>query len=181
MRTSLYGILCIAIRLGAVILAVDTLAAMPTTWEVLHASNARPGYDGVLFGFGGAALFLAVLLWIYPSVIARLAAGRTTEQVFESPLSSGEFQEIALSVVGICFVMSGIAELAGVGARVILDMSANGLSFKEIMSHEVFRIAPPIVKIAAGIALALGARGLVGWFRAMRERGLPQAVERDHA
>lgn len=181
MRTSLYSILCIVIRLGAVIVAVDALAALPTAWEILHASNATPGYDGLLFGFGGVALALAALLWIYPGVLARLAAGRSTEQVFETPLSFGEVQEIALAVVGACFVMSGIAELAGVSSRIILDMTANNMSFREIVSHEVFRVAPPIVKIAAGVALAFRARGLVGWLRSMRERGLPPAAEADES
>jgi hypothetical protein len=180
-RTSLYAILCIVIRLGAVMLAVNVLCSVPLEWFTLHASNMKPGYDGMLFGFGGTALVLAVLLWIYPGMLARLAAGRANERIFETPLSAAELQEIALFIVGICFVMSGIVDLSVAATRLVVDTSFNGVSFALMASAEGARLMGPIVKIVAGATLTLRAPGLIGWVRAMRERGLPPAVRADES
>src|SRR5262245_7681036 len=137
MRTSLYTILCIVIRLAAVFLAVTTVMTVaPTAWT-MDDGQLGSGWRGMLLGFGGAMVALAVLLWIYPGTLARIAAGRASQEVFESPLSGAELQQIALSVIGIWFAMSGIIGLVSVGMRLILashveDSGAGPLAFREL-------------------------------------------------
>lgn len=177
MRTSLYTILCILIRLGAVMLAVDTIITVPSAWSMVDPAGMPSGWDGVVVGFGVAALALAALLWIYPGVLARMAAGGSSQQVFESPISGAELQQIVLCAIGVWFAMGGVVDLMGLGVRLIVaaHMSTN-VTFGEIVRHDLGRIVSVLVKVALGVALALGARGLVGVLRRVREQGLPPAA-----
>jgi hypothetical protein len=176
MRTSLYSILCILIRLGAVLMAVSTIVAIPAAWIEAKAAHAE-GYEGMLFGFGGVMLVLSAILWIYPGVLARVAAGRASEQVFESPISAEALQQIAFAVLGLWFVISGLAGLAGVGARIIVTSHLGDTPLIALLRHESTRFVPLLAELALGIALAMSTRGLIGWIRAFQERGLPPAVE----
>lgn len=102
MRTSLYSILCIVVRLGAVLLFVETVTSLPVAWESLRIWTQDPSAPddavrGMLIGFSGASLALAALLWLYPGVLARVAADAGSREVFESPLSARQLQYIALS------------------------------------------------------------------------------------
>ena len=181
MRTSLYTVLCIAIRLGAVALAVDTIYVIPTAWSMVGSTTMSSGWDGAVIGFGVAMFALATLLLIYPGILARLAAGRSAKQVFESPISPDEIQQIALCTMGVWFVANGLIDVVGVGIRTIFAMNVslggNGMGFGEIVKHDIVRDVSAILKLLVGIALTLGARGLVGVVRRMREGGLPSAVE----
>lgn len=176
MRTSLYSILCILIRLGAVLMAVTTIVAIPAAWRGAEAEHIQ-GYGGMLLGYGGALLVLAMSLWIYPGVLARLAAGKASEQIFESPISAAELQEIAFAFVGIWFAIQALCDLVAVGAGIVVTAyeseTSYGIPIAAIFHRELARIVPLAVKLALGIALAMKARGLVGWIRAFRERGLP--------
>jgi hypothetical protein len=181
MRTSLYSILCILIRLGAVVMAVTTIVTIPAVWQTTGASGVTEGFTGTLFAFGGGLLVLAVLLWIYPGVLARIAVGTSSAQVFESPLSASELQQIVLSGVGVWFAMQGLADLAAVGARIIVVMHMSEATLSGMLKSEYFRLVPLAIKVSLGIALALGSRGLVGFIRGLRERGLPEAVPESDA
>jgi len=181
MRTSLYSILCILIRLGAVVMAVSTIVTIPAVWRTTGTSGVAEGFAGVLFGFGAAVLAIAALLWIYPGVLARIAAGRSSQQVFESPISAGELQQIVLSGVGVWFAMQALADLAGVGARIIVVAHMSEASLAGMLKSEYFRLVPLAIKFSLGVALVLGSRGLVGFVRGLRERGLPAAVSESSA
>lgn len=180
MRTSLYSIFCILIRLGAVIMAVSTIVAVPAAWMGAQATHAE-GYVGVLLGLGGAMLAFAASLWIYPGVLARLAAGKASEQIFESPISAEELEQIAFAVVGVWFAIEAIAGLlAAVASIVVVSYEADageGVPLAAAMfRHETVRLVPLLVKLALGVVLAMRARGLVGWIRAFQDRGLPAPV-----
>ena len=173
MRTSLYSILCIVIRMGALILAIETLVGLPSVLEsTMYSSQLDPSYKGVLIGFYGAFFALAAVLWIYPGTLARLAAGQSSRQVFESPIGAEEWQYIAISVVGVYFAISGIGGLLGAGTRIIMTLHIAGET-GVVRPTDFGRLIALAAEIVIGIALAFGARGLVGLLRTMRERGLP--------
>lgn len=178
MRTSLYSILCILIRLGAVLMVVAIVGAIPSAWFVARAQHVE-GYGGALFGLSALTLVLAALLWIYPGVLARIAAGKASEQIFESPISAEELQWIAFSLAGIWLVVEALSSLIGSGASavVVSYMSEDKVPIGALIRGEVPRFAAPLAKLVLGIALTLSSRGLVGWLRALRERGLSSAVE----
>ena len=180
MRTSLYSILCILIRLGAVIMAASTVVAFPAAWVTAVTSHAG-SYAGVLLGFGGVILALSALLWVYPGSLARLAAGKASEQIFESPLSADDLQQIAFAVVGIWFAIEATAGLISTIVSVVVasyesDAGEGAALAGAMFRHELVRIAPLLVKLFLGVVLAMRARGIVGWIRAFQERGLPAPV-----
>ncbi|HEV7491874.1 MAG TPA: hypothetical protein VGO25_13800, partial [Rhodanobacteraceae bacterium] len=184
MRTSLYSILCIVVRLGALLIAVETLIGLPLALESLRNSHNPAEFDNAMIGFYGAFFGLAAILWIYPGLLARLAAGQASKQVFESPLDAAEIQYIALCVLGVYFAFSGIFGLIEIGLRLLVTMRQSEPAYAALRAQDVARLVAVVAKIVIGIGLAFGARGLTGWVRRLREQGLPppaSLVESDSA
>ena len=175
MRTSLYSILCIVIRFGAVLFAftvLSRLAGAVFSWQDPLPAEVLP------LAIGSAALstLIAFLLWLYPGPLARLATGRSAHEVFEAPLDAREIQWIALSVLGMYFVMSGLIDLSSTAYRQYL-MSA----FVDHVSESARRDAIAeylfsAVQIALGLALAFGARGLVGLLHRLRHADVSKSA-----
>lgn len=178
MRTSLYSILCIVVRLGALLLLVNTLVALP--WSLAAAMSGAYGETAIgwLVGFSIALLIVACLLWIYPGAIARIAAGRSSQQVFESPIAAADVQYIAFAVLGVWFVVDGLLDLVHVGASLIVAANV-GPSGQDELRADALRVLATIIKLAAGLGLAFGGRGLVGLLRGFREHGLPAPAPDD--
>jgi hypothetical protein len=177
MRTSLYAILCIGIRLAAVLLAVNMLAAIPSTYQFV--SNGDWGSEAwlILVLYLGA-LLLAFLLWVYPGLLARMAASRASNQIFESPVDAADLQYIAFSVVGLWLFFDGAFGLIhdGVSEMVLRHaMRGNngGLDISEPNSRLIASFVVHLLQLASGGALVAGARGLVGALRRIRQGGLP--------
>lgn len=176
MRTSLYSILCIVIRLGAVFLAANTVVALPLTWQAVTVLEHGSGFTSVFFGFAGAILGLAALLWIYPGVLARVAAGTSSRQIFESPISAEEIQRVALAVVGVSVAMHGILDLSGDGLLLLASRWMSNTVPGDFTPQDLARIITAIAKIGLGVGLAFGSHGLVGMLRRFRERGAPPQI-----
>lgn len=180
MRTSLYTILCIVIRAGAVVLAVNTLSELLSVLANLRA-GALPGDLWVSLASVGATLLIAFLLWTWPGFIARIAAGRSSGQVFESPIDAAQIQYIALSVLGVWFAIEGLASLAHFALEwvVFLDWDKYDTPLPDsAVSMGVYWI----IQIVLGLLLALNARGFTGLLQRVRDgslRGGPEPVPDD--
>lgn len=168
MRTSLYSILCIVVRMGAVWLAVSVVVGLPTTAQLLHASD--PGLAGWAAVAECLALVLATALWLYPGLVARIAAGRSSQQVFESPIEAADLQAIALAVLGAGFAMSGLVALVTHGMHYVWMTRLSDV-YTPMAARGVFSILADGVQVALGVALALGARGLNALLLRVRGRG----------
>ena len=175
MRTSLYSILCIVVRLGAIFLAATVIIDVPTAvGEAVNSRYSLPPY--AMIGFGAAELALAALLWLYPGLLARVAAKDSSRQIFESPLAATDIQTIAFAILGVYFVVSGLVSLVAVGLRIVMILEVG-----EDLGHYLRLYGWPwsgreLVRIMLGASLTLGSTGLTGWLRTIRERGLPSAV-----
>lgn len=166
MRTSLYAILCIVIRLGAVFLAFGMLVRIPGIVVAGHAGT----YDfklGVALGAIAVALLIALVLWVYPGVIARLVTGRNSREVFDSPIAPAELQWIALSVLGAYFLMSALVDIASYGLRWTMFASVYASSDENRMQL-IADIVDNVIQLILGAALAFGARGLTDLLRRVR-------------
>jgi hypothetical protein len=99
MRTSLYSILCVVIRLGAVLLAVSTLGSALSICLALRNGAAAlelvPALVALVLTLLGASL-----LWLYPGPLARIASTRSSQQVLDIPIRPAQLHWIALSVLG---------------------------------------------------------------------------------
>ena len=172
MRTSFYSILCIVIRLGAVFLVMRTLLQ---ALSVVLFSQQAPDPTKLLES-GAAIVFvlvIAFLLWVYPGVLARVAAGRSSHQVFESPIAATEIQWISFTVLGLYFVLEGLVGLSYSGIQLMLfdAIATSPLNRREM----AFGLVYWIVQAGLGLALALGARGLVGLLHQLRHGAGPGA------
>ena len=173
MRTSLYSILCIAIRLGAVMLAVSTLASV-----LSMALMIRPGTSPMdlwaLIGLFVAILAIAFVLWLYPGPLARLCSARSAMQVFESPIASRDLQWIAFSVLGMYFVVDGLVGFLHFEANLFV---ADTITDREKRIEDFVQTGLYwLIRLVAGAVLVLGSRGLSGVLHKVRERGLPPSV-----
>lgn len=184
MRTSLYSILCIVIRLGAVLLAVGTLGSVLsmilTLREGVAALELAPALVALVL-----TLLVAFLLWLYPGPLARMASARSSQQVFESPLAAAQLQWIALSVLGMYFVVSGIV---GFAHYEIQQLIVGAMQDRERQIARFVQVALYwLLQLGFGLALTLGARGLSGLLQRMRygsglrQPEAPENVEPDAA
>ena len=175
--TSLYTILCIVIRVGAVVLGVNALSALLTVLASVRAGEL-PGDLWVSFASVGATLLIAFLLWTWPGFIARIAAGRSSGQVFESPIDAAQIQRIALSVLGAWLVVEGLASLAHFALEwvVFMDLDKYDTALPDrVVSRGVYWI----IQIVLGLLLALNAGSLTGLLQRLRDgslRGGPAPV-----
>jgi hypothetical protein len=183
MRTSLYSILCIAIRLAAVLLAVHTLAGVPGAYNLV--SHGDWSDDRWMIG----ALYLAVLLfafllWVYPSVLARLAAGKASQQTFESAIDAAELQWIAFSVAGLWIFFEALSGLTYDGVRELVLRHAvrvnnQGLDVSPSDEQLVASLVANVIQLVLGFVLVMGARGLVDLLRRLRFAGQPAVSNND--
>jgi hypothetical protein len=170
----MYSILCIVIRLGAVLLAVNALASAISLPMLTRPETADPGYLWLSAVAIVLTVVLAFLLWLYPGWLARLCTGRSAQQVFESPIGSAELQWIALSVLGVYLVVEGIAS---VGRYAIQEVITNALLDVPQRLRLFSRMVFPLLQIVLGAALAFGARGLTGLLNRLRDAGYPHQPE----
>lgn len=172
MRTSLYSILCIVVRLGAVMLFVETVTSFPEIWRYVP-SEFDSGMRGMLIGFSGAAIALSFLLWLCPGLLARLAAGEASREVFESPVAPKDLQFIAFSVLGVVFAINGLIGLVTVLFHIALSARLGDVAFPALAWQNGLDLFVQVFQFSAGIGLTFGARGLAGLLHRLREHGLP--------
>ena len=175
MKTSLYGVLCIAIRLGAVLMAVGLVEQWPRL--LVTQANGQISVAAITLDLLG--LLVAFVLWLRPGLLAWWAAGNTHRDVFDVQISAPQLQYIALSVAGIYKLMSGLAG--------ILAHGLNLLEYRHVADAAGISLAPPayektlfveyVVTAVAGFALTLGARGLTGYLQRIRGSHLPVVME----
>lgn len=181
MRTSLYSILCIVIRLGAVLLGVSTLGSVLSMCLALRNGTAATELAPAMVAFVLTVLF-AFLLWLFPGPLARMAATRSSHQVFESPIAAEHVQWIALSVLGMYFFVEGVV---GFAHYEVQQLIVGAIADREMRIEKFVQVALYwLLQMAFGIALTLGARGLTGVLQRIRHGGVqsidaPEAAARD--
>jgi len=168
MKTSLYTILCTVIRLGAVLMAVDIIIAFPGAFHAAQDQSWAQGSAGMVIATSSAVLMLAFMLWLFPGGLVRLTASRSAQEVFESPISARELQQIAFAVLGMWFVAGGLIGLSQELLRASLVARANSAAFLNWRVHEGAQLLACGIEILFGLLLTLGARGVSGLLYRLR-------------
>lgn len=158
MKTSLYTILCIVVRLGAVLLAAGTVVAIPNLYFVGHTIGISGDTVPLMALLYLGSLIVAFVLWIYPDILARLATGKSAKEVFEFPIDARTIQYIALSVLGVSVTLKGLVAIVFEIFR-WATISSRLLPGESVLSDELPRLASGTTQIILGIALTLGAKG----------------------
>lgn len=175
MKSSIYTVLCVAIRLGALCLGINVLLRFPAAYAAVTNGDLGKHTLTPLLFWSAIVLAIAFLLWLYPGLLGRPAAARSSRQVFESPVSPQQMQHAALVVLGMWFVMTGIIDLASQILPVLFFRQM------DIVGNDGARLtikvlSKPVIQIVVGCVLTLGSRGLTGLLYSFREGSLPPAV-----
>lgn len=170
MKTTLYTVLCVAVRLGAVLMAVGILERVP---GLFYLSGTDGHFIIGILLLNGAGLLVAFALWMWPKILVWWAVGRNRHEILESSISAGQLQYIALSVVGAWMFIGGLSGCVGRGVMILVvahESASNGLSGMVSMDewHWLIQYATTAI---VGAALTLGSRSLVGLLH--RLRGYP--------
>lgn len=173
MKTSVYTVLCTAIRLGAVLLSVHALE------DVAAAVAASDGNAHRLLGslmFAGLYFAVGAVLWLWPGMLAWWASSRSSGQVLEMPIGADELQRIALSVLGVWQVVQGVSGLLSHGVvMVFLRDRMTDYSTGHLPPTEWRWVVFYALQALAGAAVVLGAAGLVGLFHRLRQFPSPSS------
>ncbi|OOG44560.1 hypothetical protein B0E52_07400 [Rhodanobacter sp. C06] len=174
MKTTLYTVLCVAVRLGAVLMAVGLFERLPVfLWQSPEGGFAL---DAVLLAVFG--LLVAGALWLWPGILAGWAIGRRGHESLEVGLSADTLLTVALAVTGAVLVVSGVAGCLGHGLTMLF--------FRSRLADQSTGLLPVtewhwlifyLVQTAGGLALMLGAHGLASLM--WRLRAYPIRSEAD--
>lgn len=167
MKTTLYTVLCVAIRLGAVLMAVGLLERLPVfLWESPAGGFALDAALLAVFG-----LLVAGALWLWPSILAGWAIGRRGHEVLEIQLDADGLMRVALTVTGAMLSVSGLAGCLGHGLTMLLLRSRLAdAATGQLPVSEWHWVIYYIVQTGGGVALMLGARGLATLLQRVRGR-----------
>ncbi len=167
MKSSIYTVLCMAIRLGAVWLGINVLLTFPGAYAAV--TNGDLGHHSLapLVFWSASVVVVAFLLWLYPGLLARPAAARSSRQVFESPVTAEQMQHAALVVLGMWFVMTGLIGLAD-KILPVLFLHQMGIVGDDSARLTTKVLSKPVIQIVAGSILTLGSRGLTGALHRVR-------------
>ena len=173
MKTTLHTVLCVAIRLGAVLMAVGILEQIPSL--VFYPTQGGHLVWAALSLYG-AGLLVACALWLWPNLLAWWAVARNHQEVLEMTISPGRLQYVAMSVVGVWMFIGGLSGFVGHGAIIVFikHEAMVGNPSGTVPMTEWHWMAYYGTMLLAGAALALGARGLAGLLHSLR--GYPRAT-----
>lgn len=116
---------------------------------------------------------IAIALWLHPGPLARLAAGNAGREVFESPIAAKKLHFIAFCVLGLVFAIDALRGLVSILLRIAVSARVGDIAFPTLAWQNGADLFVLFLKLALGIGLSLGARGLVGLLHRLRERALP--------
>ncbi len=171
-KTNAFSILCVLVRLFALWLFASAVIGLPYAYETAkryatldHA--AQIAYGGSVFTFAVAAL-----LWIFADLIAKLALARPQQVVFESDVSVSEWQTLGFSAIGLWQAIDGLVFLISRVVRLaIVHLEMNSGAPIALPDDFYVWIAADGLRLAVGIGLLFGSRGLVGMIRKYRQVG----------
>ncbi|MBQ4856498.1 hypothetical protein IMW82_17660 [Rhodanobacter sp. B2A1Ga4] len=169
MKTTLYTVLCVAIRLGAVLMAVGVFERLPGVF--FYSGDWH--YPLLALLMETFTLLLAFVLWMRPSLLAWWALGGKQQEILESPIHADQLHYVAFSVLGAWLAISGVAGCFGHGTMILLllhQASYDGAG-ETVPVAEWHWMVQYGVMVVAGILLMLGSRGLIALFQ--RLRGYP--------
>ncbi len=171
MKTNVHTVLCTAIRLGAVLLAVH---ALENAAAGVIAADGNPHRLFASLLFDVWYLALGAVLWLWPGLLAWWASSRSSRQVLETPIGADELQRVALSVLGVWQVVQGVSGMLSHGVvMVFLRERMTDYSTGHLPPAEWRWVVFYAFQALAGVAVALGSAGLVNLFHRMR--GFPAA------
>lgn len=167
-------VLATLVRAGCVLLAVGAVQEVAST--LVSATVDRTLVEAItpaLVGWGGA-MALALLGWVLADVFARLALWRPGGPLAVA-IDAPALQALVFSAIGLWQVVDGLSNLVYwlvQRASVLRVLASTGFPTASGAEGEwVAGIAYSAAQLVLGLALLVGARGLVGALRRFRAAG----------
>lgn len=167
MKTTLHALLCIAIRMGAVLMAVGIVELAPTIF--IYPSQGGQVSVGALM-LAAAGLLVSFALWLWPNILAWWAVSRSGQETFESSIDPAQLQHVAFSMIGVWLFISGLGACIArfMLVLIVARRSAYGESNLTLSDSDWFSLVDHLAVALAGAWLMLGSRGLVGLLYRLR-------------
>lgn len=176
MKTTLYAVLCVAIRLGAVLMAVPVLVAL--LFYFLGTSDRE--FTMMELGFAGLYLLIAAVLWFWPGVLARCAVRNGDDVQLVSGIDADGLQRIAFATLGAWFLIEGLAgAVAAMAALWQLHVMRGHYPGMQLPTGQWDGLIRAVVSLVAGAALMFGSRGLVILLQRLRGSAHIESVSPD--
>lgn len=167
MKTTLHTVLCVAIRLGAVLMAAGIFEQL-LSLVLLSIQEGHAAWAAL--SLQGAGLLVALALWLWPNLLAWWALGRNQHELMELTISPARLQYVAMSVVGVWMFIGGLSGVAGHGVMIVfINQEATvGNASGMVPTGEWHWMVYYTTMLLAGGGLTLGARGLAGLLQRLR-------------
>ena len=175
MKTTLFAVLCIVIRLGVLLLAVQVLVALPV---LLGMPNRE--FLAMELGFAALTLLLAAVLWVRPGWLARCAMRGGDDLPLEGDFDASGLQRVAFATLGAWFLVEGLAYVVpSVVAAWEVHASQQQYPGMQVPAGQWNNLIRALVLLVAGAALMLGSQGLTMLLQHLRGRVQTQGVSPD--
>ena len=175
-QTTLFTVLCIAIRIGGLVLAGRALLEIPALLltDYSHWSSAWL-FFGVAFAFG--IVLAGFLLWLFPSGPARLAAGKASHEPLSSSIDARDLQYVGFSLLGVWIIVEGITGLL-YETRIVWLLADSTGDARFGWPDTGILIATNAALVLMGAMLLFGARGLSALLHRLRHGNAVTATDR---
>jgi hypothetical protein len=178
MKTTLHTVVCIAIRLGAVFLAVGLVQQSVAIFLYPDPGGHLAVPASVLVGVG---LLVAFALWLRPDILAWWAISGKQREILEISMTAEQVQWISFSVLGMWLFIGAMSNLV---VHIVMILVAMRHSAYEGVSpgwpSDDWRLMLKYALTAVfGATLTLGARGLVGLLNRLRGYPSPHLLKID--
>jgi hypothetical protein len=179
-KTNSFSILCVLVRVFALWLFASAVIGLPYVYETAKRYESLDHAAQVAYGGSAFTFAVAALLWIFADLVAKLALARPQQVVFESDVSVSEWQTLWFSAVGLWQAIEGLVLLISRVVKLAIAHLEMGSGAPIVLPDDFYIwIAADGLRLAIGIGLLFGARGLVGMIRQYRQIGYtrPDASE----
>ncbi len=163
------NILAVVIRIGAIVLIIDTLRAIPINWTFYSGTEEHVGSIFMYFTLlpSVVAVCIALLASLYPLLLLKgLTLGQVGEIENADQLVVGLF-----AAIGLYILATGLSDLVYWQAYSRYFEEAAGMPTQLPISERA-NIMATIAEIVIGIGLMLGAKGLQSVLKRIRGTNL---------
>ena len=149
----------IALRIGAVIIAIDILASLPMAFTAAHyyapATFTQEVMETAFLPFA-ASFVCAVLIYTFAEEIADCVVLRgKTELQTSAPADIGALERPAVAILGLYFLVMGLADVTHIIVRYFALQHAMGKASSILISNDTADLGGALFRIAVGAFLVL--------------------------
>jgi len=167
-RSNTFTLLCVLIRAGAALFFAGAMVKMLGVFAAMRTLSDGDYPFGTFFAGIGLTMFVALLFWLFPDWLARVALARKTGETFDSDLDADSWQALVNGAVGLLFIGDGLNALVRDLTIALINVRrGGGAALPDDFGPATVEA---IATLAFGLGLLLGARGLARWLRRLRGR-----------